>query len=155
MKWIASDIETYAKEKEYVDTIVVPLIPFGLENNLKGTVSAGEYISIISHELERQLRGRLLLLPPFTYLNSEPMEEKVKRLAEWHNEVIGNGASYVVYLTSDVEWKNAEDRLEDTLVWLPSIPLEHMDNEYKMETVSTQVKQVLQIVTKKWQNSPK
>ncbi|MCA0985768.1 YpiF family protein [Guptibacillus algicola] len=155
MKWTESDIEVYAKEREYVDTAVVPLIPISLTSNLKSTVSMGEYINIISNELERQLKGRLLLVPAFTYLQSETQDSRTERFKKIEDELTDGGMKHIITLTSDVDWKQSEEHLSSGLLWMPAIPLEHMDEQHKVETISAQIKQVLQFVTNKWQSSIK
>ncbi|MCA0172067.1 YpiF family protein [Bacillus sp. RAR_GA_16] len=153
MKWTESDIALFEKEKEYVDTAVLPLVPISMTNSMKTTVSMGEYISIISSELERQLKGRLLLLPAFTYLSSEGQAITTNRLKKVEEELTLGGIQHIITLTADVNWKQVEDQVSSALLWMPAIPLEHMDEQYKMETVSAQVKQVLQFVTNTWQSN--
>lgn len=153
MKWTESDIALYEKEKEYIDTAVLPLVPISMTSSLKTIVSMGEYMTIISGELERQLKGRLLLLPAFTYLQTEEMSSRVDRLNLMEQELTRGGIKHIITLTADVDWKQSEDQLSSALLWMPAIPLEHMDEQYKMETVSAQVKQVLQFVTNTWQSN--
>ncbi|MGB8001683.1 MAG: YpiF family protein [Anaerobacillus sp.] len=155
MKWTESDIALYEKEKEYIDTAVLPLVPISMTSSLKTIVSMGEYMTIISGELERQLKGRLLLLPAFTYLQTEEMSSRVDRLNLMEQELTRGGIKHIITLTADVDWKQSEDQLSSALLWMPAIPLEHMDEQYKMETVSAQVKQVLQFVTNTWQSNIK
>jgi hypothetical protein len=45
-----------------------------------------------------------------------------------------------------------EDRLEGGLIWLPSLPLEHMDENYRNSILDDQVKQLLNLFVQKWQN---
>ena len=33
MKWRKADLHTYFHSKEYIDSIVVPLVPFGIAND--------------------------------------------------------------------------------------------------------------------------
>ncbi|MGA9290655.1 MAG: YpiF family protein [Anaerobacillus sp.] len=153
MKWTESDIALYEKEKEYIDTAVLPLVPISMTSSLKTIVSMGEYMTIISSELERQLKGRLLLLPAFTYLQTEEMSSRVERLNLMEQELTRGGIKHIITLTADVDWKQSENQLSSALLWMPAIPLEHMDEQYKMETVSAQVKQVLQFVTNTWQSN--
>jgi hypothetical protein len=153
MKWTEADIALFEKEKEYVDTAVLPLVPISMTSSMKTIVSMGEYISIISNELERQLKGRLLLLPAYTYLNSEEQAIKTDRLKKLEQELHEGGIKHIITLTADVEWKQVEEEISSALLWMPAIPLEHMDEQYKMETVSAQVKQVLQFVTNTWQSN--
>ncbi|WP_283955948.1 DUF2487 family protein [Heyndrickxia sporothermodurans] len=36
-------------------------------------------------------------------------------------------------------------------MWLPSVPLEHMDEQYKHSIMEDQVKQLINIIVQKWQ----
>ncbi|WP_347549863.1 YpiF family protein [Pseudalkalibacillus hwajinpoensis] len=153
MKWTETDIAVYEKEREYVDTAIVPLVPISLTSNIKTIVSMGEYITIISGELERQLKGRLLLIPAVTYLQTESMDERVDRLKQVEAELFKGGMKHIITLTADIDWKQSEGQVESALLWMPAIPLEHMEGQYKMETISAQVKQVLQFVTNTWQSN--
>ncbi|KMM38170.1 YpiF family protein [Guptibacillus hwajinpoensis] len=153
MRWTESDIAIYEKEREYVDTAVLPLLPISMTSSVKTIVSMGEYITIISGELERQLKGRLLLMPAFTYLQSEDSETRVERLKQVEEELYKGGIKHIITLSADVDWKQSESKLSSALLWMPAIPLEHMDEQYKMETISAQVKQVLQFVTNTWQSN--
>jgi hypothetical protein len=150
VKWTVKDVEVYLQEKEYVDTAVIPLIPLTLEKNVKSIVSMGEFVQIIVNELERQFKGRVFLFPPFTYFTSENMEEKTKRIADWTGELIANGMKHIFYVTSDTEWKAGEANLPGTLLWLPSIPLEHMDEKYKQQIVTDQISQLMNLLIAKW-----
>jgi hypothetical protein len=152
MKWTSKNIETYLQSKEFVDTAFIPLLPVNWKAEVKGTVAMGEYITIIVTELERQLHGRVMEFPPFTYLKGETIEERLKRLRNWAEEIKEGGVKHIFYFTADNEWKQSEDHLEYSLIWMPVVPLEHMDEKYKLEIVQDQTKQLLQIVTKKWQN---
>ena len=68
--------------KEYVDTAVIPLIPvsFGDENETSAA-SMSEFITLLSTLLERQFTGRILLLPPFTYLTEDDYENRLSDLS--------------------------------------------------------------------------
>ena len=35
MKWNGNDIETYLKEKQFIDTAVVPLLPIAIGSEMK------------------------------------------------------------------------------------------------------------------------
>jgi len=87
MKWVTKDMDVYIQAKEYVDTAVIPLIPVSLEGNLKNTVSMGEFITILSNEVERQFKGRIILFPAFTYSNGEELEMAKVRLNQWTSDL--------------------------------------------------------------------
>lgn len=152
MKWETKDIDTYLRAKEYVDTAIIPLVPIIWGDEMKSIVSMGEFISIISEQLERQFHGRIVLLPAFTYTNGELIEERIKRLENWHDLLINGGFRHVVLLTSDVKWKENEQDLQGSLIWLPTIPLEHLEHDIKHDVMTEQIKQLIPILTNKWQN---
>lgn len=151
MKWQAKEIDTYLQAKEYVDTAIIPLIPISWGSDVKVTVQMGEFITLISDELERQFKGRMFQFPAFTYLKSEDLQGRVLKLNQLDDHLKDNGFKHILYITSDVEWKQLEVEMKDTLLWLPSLPLEHLDQKYKMEALSDQIKQMLPILTNKWQ----
>jgi hypothetical protein len=150
VKWTVKDVEVYLQEKEYVDTAVIPLVPLELKKNVKSIVSMGEFVQMIVSELERQFKGRVFLFPPFTYFVSESMEEKMKRITDWTSELTANGMKHIFYVTSDAEWKAREGDLPGALLWLPSLPLEHMDEKYKQQIVTDQTSQLMNLLIAKW-----
>lgn len=151
MKWNSKEIDIYLTSKEYVDTALITLIPISFNGEMKQSVAMGEFSTILTNEIERQLHGRTLAFPSFTYLKSEEREKKLNRLKEWTSKLSDQGFKHLFLFTSDSEWKQFEQDLDATLIWLPVIPLEHMDGKYKTEILQEQTKQLLQIVTNKWQ----
>lgn len=149
MKWKTTDIDIYFQAKEYVDTALIPIFPIGWGEEVKTTVSLGEFIALFADELERQFKGRLVQFPPFTYLKDEV--EKQTRLAEWVRQLKEAGFQHVILLTSDVDWKRYEHELNGMLVWLPVLPLEHVEAQYKQEMLASQMKQIIQLITTEWQ----
>jgi hypothetical protein len=150
MKWTPQDIETYLNAKEYVDTAVVPLLAVSVGGEMKQSAAGTEFITLLSGHLERQFTGRLLLLPPFTYLKSNYGENTIKDLREWEANLAKEEFKHIFYLTSELDWRTQEGGLTGTVIWLPSIPLEHMNDSQKMAVVDSQVKQLLELFTQKW-----
>ncbi|MED5051977.1 YpiF family protein [Anoxybacillus rupiensis] len=148
MKWTVSDIDMYEKEKQYIDTALLPLIQLTLSNATKTAVAGGELVQLLASEVERQLKGRLFLLPPFTYFLTETKEECVKRLNVWTDELKKSGMAHVFYLTSDRMWNETE--LGGKLFVLPSIPLEHMDEVYQQQMVREQTSKLLSSFISHW-----
>ncbi|WP_282141762.1 YpiF family protein [Cytobacillus oceanisediminis] len=152
MKWVSQDIEMFLKEKQYVDTAVLPLLPVSFGDDIKQSVAMTEFISLLSVQLERQFRGRLIMLPGYAYLKSAGEESLLSGLGEWEAELKAQGFKHIFLLTSDSMWKSLENRLEGGLIWLPSLPLEHMDENYRNSILDEQVKQLLNLFVQKWQN---
>lgn len=150
MKWTPQDIETYLNAKEYVDTAVVPLLAVSVGGGMKQSATAAEFITLLTGHLERQFTGRLLLLPPYTYLKSKNGENIISDLKEWEASLQKGEFKHIFYITSEIDWRSREEELSGTIIWLPSIPLEHMNDSQKMAVVDSQVKQLLDLFTQKW-----
>ena len=153
MKWIPQDIDMFLQSKEYVDTAVLPLLPVSLGNDMKQTASMCDFITMLSVQLERQFKGRILMFPGLSYLKSAPMDKLQGEVRIWASELIGSGFKHVFYVTSDSSWKAVETELQGSLIWLPSIPLEHMDEGSRNSILEDQVKQLLALFMQSWKES--
>lgn len=153
MKWTAKDLDMYMQSKEYVDTVLIPLVPLSFKGQMKQTGSMNEFLTILSLEIEKQMKGRILLLPTFHYFSDEM--DKAERLKRWANEVKENNFEHVFFLTSDFEWKKEERELENNLVWIPAIHLEGLEIEQAREMINQQVLQILDIFSYNWKNEKK
>lgn len=153
MRWISQDINMFLQSKEFVDTAVLPLLPVSLGNDIKQTASMSEFITLLSVQLERQFRGRVLMLPGYSYLKSATMDKLSEDVSFWETELFANGFNHVFYVTSDSSWKAIEAELDGNLLWLPSLPLEHMDEQSRNSILEDQVKQLLSLFMQKWQKA--
>ncbi|WP_240189902.1 DUF2487 family protein [Bacillus sp. P14.5] len=97
MNWNGKEVETYMKEKKYIDTAIIPLLPLGFEEEMKTSAAQGEFISLLSMHLEHQFKGRLMLFPAFTYLKSEEKGAAEKRLRGWKAAMGDSGFQYVFF----------------------------------------------------------
>lgn len=150
MKLVPKDIETWQTAKEYVDTAVVPLNVLSLAEEVRESAEAVEFISLLTGYLERQFTGRILLFPPFTYLENENRDDVFNRLKNWEASILEAGFKHIFYITSTMEWRIRENELDGSVIWLPSIPLAEMNDAGKAKTIERQVKQLLPIFTQKW-----
>ncbi|MGD6815770.1 DUF2487 family protein [Metabacillus sp. 84] len=146
MKWAAADAIALEKEKEYIDTIVVPLIPAGADPSILQNVYNGEFITLLSEELERQFRGRLVLSPPFTYLPGE--KNAAERILEWKESL--SRFPYILLLTSDPNWKTTSGVLGNELIWIPSIPMENIDRNAAGQVLDSHLQQIMNILLQFW-----
>lgn len=151
MKWVAKDLDMYLGAKEYVDTIVLPLLPVSFGTDMKQTASMTEFVTLLSVQLERQFKGRLLMLPGFSYIKNDSEEKLIENVKNWEAEFQNQEFKHIFYITSDSDWKSREDKLSGTVIWLPFIPLEQMDEQYRHSILEDQVKQMLNLFIKKWQ----
>lgn len=153
MQWRGKDIGIFVKEKEYIDTALIPLVPITMDHNVKLAVSHGEFIQYLAMAIERQFKGRLIQFPAYTYLLHEQNDE-INRLKNWVLHLQQNSMKHIILLTSDMNWKQAESTLACSLIWLPALPLEHVDDTQAQMLIQDQVQQMIPIITEKW-NSEK
>lgn len=149
MQWKGKDISVYVKERAYIDTALIPLIPISFDHNVKLAVSHGEFISILTMEIERQYKGRVIQLPAYTYLLHEQSQE-VNRLKNWIYHLQQNHMKHIILLTSDISWKQFEPSLDSILIWIPTLPLEHVSNLQAPVIIQDQLQQIVPIITEKW-----
>jgi hypothetical protein len=152
MKWMTTDVDLYIQSKEYVDTAILPLVPILIGHQMKNVVLAGEFITILGTEIERQFKGRVFLLPPFTYLKDSKLEEEFIRLNNWKESLKENGFKHVLFLTSDDSWKIFEDELKSSLLWMQPVPLEHVESKYKQQIITDEVQALVPLILKAWRN---
>ncbi|MBS4176571.1 YpiF family protein [Lederbergia citrea] len=149
MNWNAKDVQVYLEEREYIDTIVIPLLPVAFDDSMKRAAEQGEFTQLLSLHLERQFKGRMLVLPPYTY-----MEEPANiELDKWEAKAKESGFSHVFFLTSDKRWKTVSEERKGTIFYVPSIPLEHMDEQYKQSVMEDQLKNLMSDIIRGWQQN--
>jgi hypothetical protein len=153
LKWIARDIDTYLSAKEYVDTAVIPIHSLSLGEEMKHSAEAVEFITLLSSQLERQFTGRLVLFPSFTYLKNKPLELVINELKDWEDNIIHSNFKHIFYITSGFDWKTMEQHLAGSVISIPSLPLDQMDDSQKKSIIDSQVKQLLTLFTQRWQEN--
>lgn len=149
LRWQVKEMQVYLEQKEYIDTVLIPLIPLSWQSAFIPTVREGEFIETLLKETERQLQGRIILTPSYTYLKSESLDERMKTIKMWENELKEGNVKYVFFVTSDVDWKRVEDELEG-LIWVAPVPLEHMEERHRKDFVDENVGLIMKHVTEIW-----
>ncbi|MBN8190736.1 YpiF family protein [Bacillus sp. NTK074B] len=153
MNWNVKDIEVFELEKAYIDTAVIPVVPVDFGKDIRVSAAQSEFINLLTLHLERQFKGRMMMTPSFTYRMSSLTDSEISRLSQWSEDLGNSGVKHIFFLTSDSGWKKVEDQLGDRLIWVPSIPLENLDEQYKHSIMEDQVKQLLNIIVQKWQKN--
>ena len=152
MRWTSADIEKYKQSAEYVDTAVVPLLPIDLGMGMKESAGMCDFITVLASQLERQLQGRLVLLPGIAYLKGEE-EDGLEMLGKIHSGLSGNQVKHVFYVTSDYWWKQNEVKMAGDVIWLPSLPLDQMDEQARAAVLEDQVRQLMNLFIQKWREN--
>lgn len=153
MKWMTAEVDLFLQSKEYVDTAIIPLVPITIGAQMKNKVLEGEFITIIGNEIERQFKGRMFLLPAFTYISKEvSLVNELNRLKDWKELATSQGFKHIIFLTSDRSWKEYEEELNSSLIWLSPIPLEHVDSNLKQQIITDQIQALVPMLLKAWRN---
>ncbi|WWL81297.1 DUF2487 family protein [Bacillus altitudinis] len=115
-------------------------------SHIKQTVSLGEFTMLVAEDLERQLKGRVFLFPPHTYL--EVKQEDILAVKQSLQEHF----QHVVFITSDTKWKEQLEVSESAFI-LQSVPLEHLKVNLKQKVIQDSVEQILNFLLQKWNPS--
>ncbi|MFD1206394.1 MULTISPECIES: DUF2487 family protein [Sporosarcina] len=146
MNWTGKDMDTYLQQKEYIDTLVVPLVKVETKSdNMKTGASSTEFIMHLTSMIEMQFKGRMMFAPPFAYT---PLTD-LKTMASTTLQAFGETPfKHVFFITTDSEWMSIE--VPGQVVWMPSIPLESMDVQLRQSILEDQLRQILPTFTEKW-----
>lgn len=147
MEWKAKDIDVFIKEKDYIDTAVVPLIPVTGGTAMKQAAEKAEFTQLLSLYLERQFKGRMLLFPPCSYFLGENPDSNLDLLNKWEANLKEAGFQYIFFLTSDKDWEG----MSSSVLFVPSVPFEHMEEQYKQSIMEEQLKKLMIEIAKNWQ----
>ena len=152
MRWIKQHMETYIPEKEYIDTVVIPVQPFQLSSNndLLSDTFNSEVLAIYAHEIEKELSGRLLLTPTYTYVKSANMEKEIERLNEWIHDIQSQPFQHIFILTLDVQLKKHERLLDAHLLWLPSLSATNLQSKEAVDMIRSQIGQIRELIRTYW-----
>ncbi|WP_251635753.1 DUF2487 family protein [Sporosarcina sp. NCCP-2716] len=146
MNWNAADMNTYLQQKEYIDTAIVPLIKMETaEGRMKASASSADFLMNLSSFIEQQFKGRVMVTPPFSYSPSMDLSVFSSGLA---SDMADSPFRHIFYLTTDAAWTSIT--VKGTVLWLPPIPIENMDERLKHSILEDQLKQLLPSLTEAW-----
>src|SRR5690625_2909948 len=152
MKWKKEDLNQYIQAKEYIDTVIIPLIPFQFtdEQNLEKNAFQSEVLSILTNEIEKELTGRIMLTPNYHYIKSSDLEQESRILQGWIGEIKKQPFEHVFFLTFDSEWKKNEGKLDGTLLWLPGVKSGDLHSAQMHTMIKDQVEQIGELIRSYW-----
>ncbi|WP_284141299.1 MULTISPECIES: YpiF family protein [unclassified Virgibacillus] len=153
MKWKKADVEKYVQAKEYIDTILLPLIPFQFsqDKDIELVASQNDLLHIFASEIEKELAGRVMLLPSYHYISSAAKSEEYLRLNSWIQETEKQPFEHAILLTFDASWKKYEKEITGNLIWLPMIQSESFDSKQIKGLIKNQVEQICEMIRAYWQ----
>ena len=140
------DMEQFQSQKQFIDTAIVPLLSLEFsDERSKQSSSAAEFLMSLTAFIEHQFKGRLLVTPPFSYIESS---KEIISLQAIYEELQAAGFKHIFFMTCDHYWTTVNDSLN--IQWLPAIPLESMDKAVKQRILEDQLKQVIPTLTNAW-----
>lgn len=152
MKWNSKDLKQYIEAKEYIDTLLIPLAPLDLsDKNAQKHAFQHEVIAIYANEVEKQLMGRMLLLPQYLYIKQDDIKVEIDRLNGWINHCGRELFSHVFLLTFDVAWRKYEKDLDATLLWFPGIQTGNIASKEFSQMLSSQVSEIVELIRSYWE----
>lgn len=152
MRWKKEQLEKYVQAKEYIDTILLPVIPFQMgddEESVKTSVQS-ELMNIFALEIERELTGRVMLAPSYYYLKTMSKEAEAARMNDWIEDMKQQPYKHIFLLTFDAGWKKHERQLDGSLLWLPAIQTGDMQSEELKGFVRDQTAQISEVIRTFW-----
>ncbi|MFF2752695.1 YpiF family protein [Psychrobacillus sp. NPDC058041] len=148
MHWNGKDSAVFQAQKEYIDTAIIPLTLIdGSENGFQFAASAADFTLSLGNLIENQFKGRIVLFPSFSYTKNQ---DKHLLLENWTEELKKAQFKHIFYITSDRDWTIMEEDIN--IFWIPSIPLESMDQKMKNSVLEDQLRQLIPTFAKKWAN---
>lgn len=150
MLWIEKDVTVFNDQKEYIDTLVVPLAPISFGPNMKRTAEQGEFVQRLTTHMEKQFRGRVFVLPTQYYAFSTTKEEKYDFMKLVEKSLQDSSFRHIIWITCDKEWKEIDLDENESLLHVSSFTLEHMSEGMKYEYMENQVKELLPNLIEVW-----
>ncbi|MFC7320686.1 DUF2487 family protein [Halobacillus campisalis] len=151
MQWTRKDLSLYIKEKEYIDTLIIPLIPFNpaSDSNVTKEAFQRELNQLFTHLLEKEYRGRIIVSPEYDYITGSN-ETEVRRINQWVESFQSQPLSHVFLFTFDPKWKKWEQELKGQLLWIPSMNERDLHSSETKSFVKEQVSQISELITAYW-----
>lgn len=143
MRFKPSDVQRTRNEQAYIDTLIVPLIPVGFDEAMHAFSECADMAMTVATEVERQLSGRAMLVPPMTYIG----EPSIDQLTSWEQAASSEQFRFVTFITADLRWK--ETSVTD-IIYVPRLSLETMSRDQQGQMVGNFVGQVLEQLGNRW-----
>lgn len=98
MYFNANDVTSFMAQKEFIDTAIIPLVAIDLTTENETEWCRSRFLLSLTAFIEQQFKGRLLVMPPFSYSTTLKNEEMPVHLeAQLHNA----GFKHVFFITCD------------------------------------------------------
>ncbi|MFG6114533.1 DUF2487 family protein [Halobacillus sp. MO56] len=151
MRWNQDDISLYAESKEYIDTMIIPLIPFDVQKDelMKKQAFQKELLKLFASEVEKEYKGRILLAPEYYYISGSH-EEEVDRINQWVRQISNLPFEHIFLFTLDMNWRKLSKELQAEVVWLPGLQSGNLQSSEVQSFIKEQVSQIAEMIRSYW-----
>ncbi|MCA0983032.1 YpiF family protein [Halobacillus yeomjeoni] len=151
MRWTKTDTTQYLPEKEYVDTVLIPLIPFdpASDGHMVKQAYQKELNHVFTNLIEKEYKGRIFLAPDYHYLNGQN-ERELDRVNQWIATFEKQPFKHIFLFTFDPKWKKHEFDLEGELIWVPGPSSGNIQSTETQSFVKEQAHQISELIQAYW-----
>jgi len=134
------DLRVLKEEIEFVDTAIVPVMNIDFDGNMLHHANNLELIQHVTVQLEKQLKGRLLITPALTAVGGN-----TDSLITYKDQLFEYGFKKVISLSFDAAEAEGVNNIK-----INSIPISDMDNNMKISIINDEVKSVIKQIINVW-----
>ncbi|SIS37161.1 DUF2487 family protein [Salimicrobium flavidum] len=152
MRWSQNDLDQFVDEKQYIDTLFIPLIPIHTSGDDKMVSSAfqHELNNLFSKIIEEQFKGRIVLAPTYNYIG-ENVENEKERLNQWIDSFSEQSFKYIFLFSFDRNWRKEEKELKGELLWFPGLRKGDLQSTETQSFVKEQAREIVEIIKETWE----
>ncbi|WP_396129633.1 DUF2487 family protein [Exiguobacterium mexicanum] len=143
MRFDGLDAMKSLTERQYVDTLVVPLVELAFDEDMVRKAEGNEVIQAVALETERQLSGRTMLSPTLSYLDVEAGRSLAEQVTA---QATASGFTHVLFISSDLRFKGSEL----PIIFVPPLALKGMSGEQSHTMVQNFATQVITELSSRW-----
>ncbi|MBX0356230.1 YpiF family protein [Halobacillus sp. Nhm2S1] len=151
MRWTKADTTQYIPEKQYIDTVIIPLIPFDPGNDQQMVKQAfqRELNQVFTNLIEKEYKGRIFLAPDYHYLEGSQANE-TERINRWIHKFKEQPFHHIFLFTFDSKWKKYEAELEGHVLWVPGMGSGDIQSTETQSFVKEQAHQISELIQAYW-----
>ena len=143
MRFDGLDAMKSLSERQYVDTLVVPLVELAFDEDMVRKAEGNEVIQAVALETERQLSGRTMLSPTISYVDAEAGRALAEQVTV---QATASGFTHVLFISSDLRFKGSEL----PIIFVPPLALKGMSGEQSQTMVQNFATQVITDLSSRW-----
>lgn len=140
MLYNITDLRVLKDEIEFIDTAIVPLVNIDFNNEVQNNANNLELMQFITIQLEKQLKGRLMITPVLTLIG-----DNYDNIEAYKTQLIDYGFKNIVLLSF-----TALELDDVSTIKVNSIPISDMDNDMKLSIINDEVKSVIKEIILVW-----